>query len=98
MKARSPVGSQLDQAGRPEAAKILKLLRTSGGLLGEPWAQTRLRLTGAHPGPVLGAAGSLRGEVAAEPGAPETRDEVDPPALCWTHERGHQHPLFTGGV
>ena len=78
MKARSPVSSQLDQSGRPEAARILNVLRTSRGLSGEPWAQTRLRLTGSHPGPVLGAVGSLeRGETAAEPGAPETRDEAN---------------------
>lgn len=52
MKGRSPVGSQLDQSGHPKAAKILKLLRTSRGLSGEPWAQMQLRLTGSHPGPV----------------------------------------------
>ena len=99
MKARSSVGSHLDQLGLPEAVKILNVLRTSRGLSGEPWAQPQLRLTGSHPGPVLGAAGSLeRGEMAAEPGAPETRDEAKPPAPCWTHEWEHQHPLFTGGV
>ena len=48
------------------------------GALGEPWAQTRLRLTGSHPGPVLGAVGSLeRGETAAEPRAPETWNEAN---------------------
>lgn len=36
MKVRSPVSSQLDQSGHPEAAKILNVLKTSRGLSVSP--------------------------------------------------------------